>query len=122
MLTKFAVKNYRGFADWINLDLSNPSSYAFNVDSIKNGTIKNGIIYGANGSGKTNIGLAIFDIANHLSHKWKKPDYYLNYADLKAEDNKLTQSLNGTWDFNFSVNVKSRPEQFYQVDLIGITV
>ncbi len=24
--------------------------------------------------------MAIFDIANHLSHKWKKPDYYLNYA------------------------------------------
>ena len=42
--------------------------------------VKNGIIYGPNGSGKSNFGLAIFDIANHLSHKWKKPDYYLNYA------------------------------------------
>lgn len=42
--------------------------------------MKNGIIYGPNGAGKSNFGLAIFDIANHLSHKWQKFDYYLNYA------------------------------------------
>lgn len=80
MLIKFAVKNYRGFADKIEWDLSHPSSYSFNPNAIKDGVVKNGIIYGPNGSGKTSFGLAIFDIANHLSHKWKKPDYYLNYA------------------------------------------
>ena len=80
MLIRFAVKNYRGFADRIEWDLSHPSSYTFNTESVKNGVIKNGIIYGPNGAGKSNFGLAIFDIANHLSHKWKKPDYYLNYA------------------------------------------
>lgn len=80
MLTRFAVKNYRGFADNIEWNLSHPCSYSFNTDAIKNGIVKNGIIYGPNGSGKSNLGLAIFDIANHLSHKWKKPDYYLNYA------------------------------------------
>lgn len=80
MLTRFAVKNYRVFKEKIVLDLSNPSNYSFNTDAIKKGIVKNGIIYGPNGSGKSNLGLAIFDIANHLSHKWKKPDYYLNYA------------------------------------------
>ena len=35
---------------------------------------------------KANFGLAIFDIANHLSHKWKKPDYYLNYACACHQD------------------------------------
>ena len=30
--------------------------------------------------------MAIFDIANHLSHKWKKPDYYLNYACAGYQD------------------------------------
>ncbi len=80
MLTKFSVANYCGFADKIVWDLSRPSSYSFNQFAIKDGTLKNGIIYGENGSGKSNLGLAIFDIANHLSHKWKKPDYYLNYA------------------------------------------
>lgn len=80
MLTKFAVKNYRGFKNRIEWDLSHPSNYTFNGDAIKNGVVKNGVIYGPNGAGKSNFGLAIFDIANHLSHKWKKPDYYLNYA------------------------------------------
>lgn len=80
MLTKFAVKNYRGFCDKIEWDLSNPSNYSFNTNAVKDGIVKNGIIYGPNGAGKSNFGLAIFDIANHLSHKWKKPDYYLNYA------------------------------------------
>lgn len=80
MLTHFAVTNYRGFKQRIEWDLAHPSNYSFNADAIRNNIVKNGIIYGPNGAGKSNIGLAIFDIANHLSHKWKKPDYYLNYA------------------------------------------
>ena len=80
MLTKFAVKNYRGFKERIEWDLSNPSNYEFNTFAIKDGIIKNGIIYGPNGSGKTNLGLAVFDIVNHLSQKWKKPDYYMNFV------------------------------------------
>ena len=80
MLTKFSVKNYRGFAKKIEWDLSKPSNYEFNQFAIKDGIIKNGIIYGPNGSGKTNFGLAIFDIVNHLSQKWKKPNYYNNFV------------------------------------------
>jgi SMC domain protein len=80
MLVKFAVKNYRGFAERIEWDLSHPSNYEFNSFAIKEGIIKNGIIYGPNGSGKTNFGLALFDMENHLSQKWKKPDYYSNFA------------------------------------------
>lgn len=80
MLTQFAVTNYRGFKQRIEWDLSHPSNYSFNSAAIQEGKVKNGIIYGPNGTGKSNFGLAIFDIANHLSHKWKKPDYYLNYA------------------------------------------
>ena len=86
MLTKFAVKNYRGFKNRIEWDLSHPSNYTFNNDAIRNGIVKNGIIYGPNGAGKSNFGLAIFDIANHLSHKWKKPDYYLNYACASSHE------------------------------------
>ncbi len=80
MLTKFAVTNYRGFQNRMEWDLSRPSNYSFNADAVQDGIVKNGIIYGPNGAGKSNLGLAVFDIANHLSHKWKKPDYYLNYA------------------------------------------
>lgn len=52
MLTRFAVKNYRGFADKIEWDLSHPSNYTFNSNAINNGVVKNGIVYGPNGSGK----------------------------------------------------------------------
>lgn len=80
MLIKFSVKNFRGFSKEISWDLSKPSNYEFNTNSIKDGVVKNGIIYGPNGSGKTSFGLAIFDIVNHLSQKWKKPDYYNNFV------------------------------------------
>ena len=54
MLVKFAVTNYRGFANRIEWDLSKPSNYSFNTFAIKDGIIKNGIVYGPNGSGKSN--------------------------------------------------------------------
>ena len=79
MLTKFAVKNYRGFVDRIEWDLSHPSNYSFSLYAVKDNIVKNGIIYGPNGSGKTNIGLALFDIVNHLTQKFKKADYYNNF-------------------------------------------
>lgn len=37
MLVKFAVTNYRGFAQRIEWDLSKPSNYSFNTFAIKNG-------------------------------------------------------------------------------------
>ena len=80
MLLKFAVQNFRGFKDRIELDLSHPNHYDFNTYAVKNGIVKNGIIYGPNGSGKSNFGLAIFDIVNHLSQKVKKIDYYRNFT------------------------------------------
>jgi energy-coupling factor transporter ATP-binding protein EcfA2 len=86
MLTKFAVTNYRGFRHRIEWDLSHPNNYSFHTEAIKESVVKNGIIYGPNGAGKSNFCLALFDIANHLSHKWKKPDYYLNYACALGHD------------------------------------
>lgn len=80
MLLKFAVTNYRGFSNRIEWDLSSPKNYTFNDFAIKDGVIKNGIIFGPNGSGKSNFALALFDIVNHLSQKWKKPDYYTNFV------------------------------------------
>lgn len=94
MLVKFAVTNYRGFANRIEWDLSSPANYEFNKDAIKDGVIKNGIIYGPNGSGKTNFSLALFDIENHLSPKWKKIDYYVNFIYAGKKE--------GTVDFEYT--------------------
>lgn len=80
MLTKFAVTNYRGFKDRIELDLSNPNGYEFNGFAIKEGLVKDLMIYGPNGSGKSNLGFAIFDIVNHLTQKNKQSDTYANFS------------------------------------------
>lgn len=85
MLVKFAVKNYRGFENRIEWDLSKVRNYEFNKYAVKYNAIKNGIIYGPNGSGKSNFGLAIFDIVNHIGQKWKKPDYYFNFVFAGAQ-------------------------------------
>lgn len=79
MLTRFAITNYRGFSQRLEWDLAHPSNYTFNRFAIKDDVIKNGIIYGPNGSGKTNLGLSLFDIVNHLTQKFKKSDYYKNF-------------------------------------------
>ena len=41
-------------------------------------------------------------------------NYYMSYEDIKKKENHLQQSLNGQWEFNFSKNVMSRPEKFYE--------
>ena len=62
MLIRFSVRNYMGFPQTIIWDLSKPRDYSFNTHLIKNGIVKNGIIYGVNGSGKSSLGRAVFDI------------------------------------------------------------
>ena len=45
MLTKFKVNRFRGSSRKLSWDLSHPSSYEFNAHAIKNGIIKNGIVF-----------------------------------------------------------------------------
>ena len=80
MLIKFAVKNFRGFKERIEWDLSHSGNYTFNSYAIKDGIIKNGIIYGPNGAGKSNLGIALFDIVNHLTQKHKSDRHYKNFT------------------------------------------
>lgn len=80
MLTKFAVKNYRGFSEKLTFDLSRPGKYDFNDFAVKDGVVKDAIVYGSNGSGKSNLGFAIFDIVHHLTLKNKQADYGKNFV------------------------------------------
>lgn len=83
MLTKFSVSHYKNFASKIEFDLSHPAYYEFNGEVIRGGIITKGLIYGANGSGKSNLCLAMFDITKHLTDNQRLPDVkyisYLNY-------------------------------------------
>lgn len=90
MLEKFAVTNFRGFRNRIEWDLTHPGNYAFSSFAVKEGVVKNGLVYGPNGSGKTNFSLAVFDIVNHLTQKNKLPDYYVNYLTVGSGVNVAT--------------------------------
>ena len=82
MLVKFAVKNFRGFPERLEWDLSHPSNYGFNSFAVRDGVVHNGIIYGKNGSGKTALSLAVFDIVNHLTQKHRLHGYYDHFASV----------------------------------------
>lgn len=87
MLKKFSAENFKGFQDKITLDLGSPGNYAFHSEVIERGCITKGIVYGINGCGKSNLGLAIFDVITHLTEKQKllpSYDFYLNMNGRKS--------------------------------------
>ncbi len=75
MLKKFTVRNYRQFNEPLEFDLT-AGNYAFNPDCTHNGLVKLALIYGKNGTGKTNLGWAIFDLVSHLTDNKFKPWSY----------------------------------------------
>ncbi|MGL4981544.1 MAG: hypothetical protein ACRC4W_01565, partial [Treponemataceae bacterium] len=74
--------------------LTQVSNYEFNSYAIKNDTIKNGLIYGNNGSGKSNLSQALFDLIYHLADKKKLDDYYENYVCLLSDNTTVEFSYN----------------------------
>ena len=87
MLKKFSVENFKGFKNKITLDIGSPSNYGFHPEIIEGNCITKGIIYGINGCGKSNLGLAIFDVITHLTEKQKllqSYDFYLNMSGRKS--------------------------------------
>lgn len=42
--------------------------------------------------------------------------FFLSEEEMKTGKNSLLQSLNGKWQFHYSVNAKERPELFYEED------
>ena len=87
MLKRFSVENFKGFEEKLIFDMGSPSNYSFNSDIIENGCVTKGIVYGINSCGKSNLGLAIFDIITHLTEKEKlltSYDLYLNMSGRKS--------------------------------------
>jgi AAA15 family ATPase/GTPase len=87
MLAKFKVSNFKSFNKDFLLDLTETNGYNFNSECIKNGIVNNILVYGHNGVGKSNLGLALFDIIEHLTDQNKNEkeyEIYLNaYNDSK---------------------------------------
>lgn len=100
MLANFSVSNFKSFNNTFTFDLENVNGYAFNTESVKNGVINNALVYGHNGVGKSNFGLAIFDIISHLTDKEKDESQYTFY--LNAFNKAKTAAFN--YEFIFDNN------------------
>ena len=87
MLKKFKVNNFKCFGSEFLFDLSTAKNYTFNPECIKNGIVNNAMIYGYNGTGKSNLGWAIFDIIEHLTDKTKIEFPYKHYTNAQTINN-----------------------------------
>lgn len=90
MLAKFSVKNFRNFDEWLDFDFETDRSYEFNVNNISdNGLVRHSMVYGVNGSGKSNLGLAMLDVTCHIKDIYLTNNLKTNYICGKtpAEDN-----------------------------------
>lgn len=88
MLKEFRVQGYRGFKDEIVWSFVPAGDYDFapfkDYDAVSEGLIKSGIVFGKNGSGKSNLGYALFDIINHLVRR--DDSYYDNFVYANHHD------------------------------------
>ena len=100
MLTKFSVSNFKGFNTEFIFDLQDTNGYAFNKECIKNGIVNNAIVYGHNGVGKSNFGLAIFDIIGLLTDTETNESQYSFYL------NALNNSETAKFHYEFIINSK----------------
>lgn len=85
MLKRFSVTNFKNFEKTASFDLGNPANYEFNSQVIDKGCVTKGIIYGINGSGKSNLALALFDIILHLTDKERALEKYVPYCNLNSK-------------------------------------
>lgn len=100
MLKKFSVTNYRQFNETLEFDLT-ASNYSFNQECVKDDLVKLALIYGKNGTGKSNLGRAIFDLVSHLTDNRveKSNNFYLNIESKN-------QYANFRYEFEFIENGK----------------
>lgn len=98
MLRIFEVENFRGFESPVEINFT-AGSYAFNDAVVRNGIVKNAIIYGKNGIGKSALGIAMFDIVAHLTDNERMlDDYLLPYLNLNGK--RDTARFRYVFDFN----------------------
>ena len=90
MLRRFAVENFRNFKNRTEVDFTAVHNYTFSSHCVKNGILNKAILLGKNGSGKTNLGFALFDIVMTLTDstinlRQTDPGAYLNGDSTSKE-------------------------------------
>lgn len=85
MLKKFTVTNFKNFENTMTFALDCAANYEFNSEIVKDDCITKGLVLGINGSGKSNLALALFDIVLHLTDKQRSFDKYELYLNLNSK-------------------------------------
>ena len=98
MLVRFKVKNFKKFKDELVFDFTKVKKYEFNENIIKDGILNTALIYGCNGSGKSNLGFAMFDIIFHTTDNEKIKSFYNNYL---YGNGALDNTAKFTYEFRF---------------------
>lgn len=98
MIKRFSVQNYKGFKDKIEFNLETNHDYKFHQEAVSDSICKKVLVFGRNGTGKSNLGCAIMDIIIHLTNKYRI--YSGTYTNLNSEPGvpaifEYTFSLNG---------------------------
>lgn len=101
MLAKFEVNNFKNFERKFTFDFTKTKNYEFNSDCVRDGIVNKSLIYGHNGSGKSNLGFAILDIVSHLTDKQSSPQRYKHYLNAFSE----SDIADFHYEFKFSCGV-----------------
>lgn len=83
MIKLFEVLGFKNFSEKITLDFSDVRDYRFNTDCITDNLVSKLIVYGKNSVGKSNLGLAVFDIVSHLTSNNITPGIYSHYLNVE---------------------------------------
>jgi len=109
MLKKITVKNYKCF-DELTFDLS-AADYSYNPILVKDGVVNKALIYGKNGTGKTSLGFAIFDLIQHLMDKQCFPPWFMRYYANLNTGLKVV-----SFQYTFSFDFKSVVYEYEKTD------
>ena len=85
MLKLFEVSGFKNFLSPIRIDFSDVKNYQFNENCICNNLLQKLIVYGKNASGKSNLGLALFDIVSHMTTNNVTPGLYSFYLNSESK-------------------------------------
>ena len=117
MLKHFRVNNYKNFKDDLDIDFSDVNGYKFSQDCITNDLIGKMIIYGKNGSGKTNLSKALCDLKETLtmSNDMKSNHSFISNAN---SNNEITTF---TYTFLFNNKKDKVVYEYQKTDLYNLT-
>lgn len=103
MLKRFSVENYKNFQKKVELAFDSAREYGFNKECVRNGLLNKILILGKNGCGKTNLGLALFDIVYTLTNKMSHPSQTDIPSFINGDSNMGYATF--IYEFKFGPNI-----------------